>query len=109
MYATNNYNRYCTGLPLGIYEEDSSQYEVSDYSTYDSGNIKIVQEDNKLKITINNYGFNGIFPYYYSSWKNNVNRTKIYSDNIGTFSVGYMQIFVPDTAASTIEDRKNTI
>ena len=30
---------------------------------------------------------------------------KIYTENIGTFSVGYMQIFVPDTEASTMEDR----
>ena len=32
-------------------------------------------------------------------------REKIYTDNIGTFSVGYMQIFVPDTPESTIEGR----
>ena len=32
-------------------------------------------------------------------------RGKIYTDNIGTFSVGYMQIFVPDTPESTIEGR----
>lgn len=32
-------------------------------------------------------------------------RNKIYTENIGTFSVGYMQIFVPDNEASTIGDR----
>ena len=67
MYATNGYNRYCTGLPLGTYREDSSQYEVSDYSTYNSGNINIVQEKEKLKIIIKDYDFNGIFPRYNSN------------------------------------------
>ena len=105
MYATNGYNRYCTGLPLGTYREDSSQYEVSDYSTYNSGNINIVQEKEKLKIIIKDYDFNGIFPRYNSNHRNTSTRTEIYADNIGTFSVGYMQIFVPDNEASTMEDR----
>ena len=32
-------------------------------------------------------------------------RLKTYTDNIGTFSVGYIQIFVPDNEASTVKDR----
>ena len=89
-------------LPLGIYID-------SDYSTYDSGDLKINQDGSKLKVTIDNYGFNGVFPYYNCAWETavtEVNRNKIYTDNIGTFSVGYMQIFVPYNDASTMQDRK---
>ena len=100
MFNRGQFDIYDNKLPLG-------RYEKSNYSTYNSGNIKIVQEENILKVTVNNYDFNGIFPYYiasYNSAPDNV-RYKIYTDNIGTFSVGYMQIFVPDNEASTIKDR----
>ena len=100
MYYINGYHRYSSGLPLGIYDGDNT------YSTYDSGDIKITQEGSRLKVSINNYSFNGIFPYYGSSYRGAPNRTKVYSNNIGTFSVGYMQIFVPDNDESTLEDRK---
>ena len=100
-YRESTYFNYDYGLPLGIFKEQ-------EYSTYNSGNINIRQDNNKLKVTINGYGFNGIFPHYDSAWNGAVtekNRYKIYTDNIGTFSVGYMQIFVPDNDASTIRDR----
>lgn len=100
-YRESKYFNYDYGLPLGIFKEQ-------EYSTYNSGNINISQDDSKLKVTINGYGFNGIFPHYDSAWNGAVtekNRHKIYTDNIGTFSVGYMQIFVPDNDASTIRDR----
>ena len=100
-YRESKYFNYDYGLPLGIFKEQ-------EYSTYNSGNINIRQDNNKLKVTINGYGFNGIFPHYDSAWNGAVtekNRHKIYTDNIGTFSVGYMQIFVPDNDASTIRDR----
>ncbi|MEF2834956.1 MAG: SdrD B-like domain-containing protein, partial [Clostridia bacterium] len=100
-YRESTFFNYDYGLPLGIFKEQ-------EYSTYNSGNINIRQDNNKLKVTINGYGFNGIFPHYDSAWNGAVtekNRHKIYTDNIGTFSVGYMQIFVPDNDASTIRDR----
>ena len=98
MYGSDSAQLYDRYLPLGIYVND-------DYSTYESGNIKIVQEENKLKVTINNYDFNGIFPHYSSSYSSAPSRGKIYTDSIGTFSVGYMQIFVPDNEASEVKDR----
>ena len=93
------YALYDRELPLGI--DVGERY----YSTYDSGDIQMIQEGDTLHVTIKNYNFDGEFPMYKSLWKGAPNITKIYTDNIGTFSVGYMQIFVPDTEASTIEDR----
>ncbi len=105
--TTSNGDAYIhsRSLPLGKYISDKSTYKESDYSTYNSGNIQISQNENILHVTINNYDFNGIFPKYMSSWPGDNSKNKIYTDNIGTFSVGYMQIFVPDTEASTIENR----
>ena len=107
MYSNGHvYSVYAGSLPLGkYYGKDNSGYEESDYSVYNSGDIKIEQEGDVLHVKINNYELNGIFPMYGSSWKENQSHSKIYTENIGTFSVGYMQIFVPDTEASTIEDR----
>ena len=82
-------------MPYGKYRINQN------ISVYNSGDIKIAQDDDILHIKINNYDFNGVFPLY-----NTLSTPqKIYTENIGTFSVGYMQIFVPDTEASTIEDR----
>ena len=92
---------YDSNRPLG-------KFKNIDYSTYNSGNINIIQEGNILKIKIKDYGINGTFPYYYSAWNGAVterDRGKIYTENIGTFSIGYMQLFVPDNEASTIKDR----
>ena len=100
-FEESTFFKYDNDLPLGVFVDEK-------YSTYNSGNININQDNNKLKVTINGYGFNGIFPHYDSAWNGAVtekNRHKIYTDNIGTFSVGYMQIFVPDNDASTIRDR----
>ena len=98
LFGENAYFRYDNNKPLGKFVE-------SDYSTYNSGDINIVQEGNKLKVTINNYEFNGKFPMYNSNYKGSLSRSKIYTDNIGTFSIGYMQVLVPDNGASTIGDR----
>ena len=92
-------------LPLGKYISDGSKFKTSDYCVYNSGNIKIIQDESKLHVTINNYDFNGEFPLYKSSYSGDPNRGKLYAENIGTFSVVYMQIFVPDTEASTMENR----
>ena len=97
----SGYNIYDKTLPLGI--DVGERY----YSAYNSGDISIVQDGATLHITINNYAFDREFPMYSSSWNGEtlVNRNKIYTDNIGTFSIGYIQIFVPDTEANIIEDR----
>ena len=97
-FEESTYFKYDNDLPLG-------EFVNQDYSTYNSGNINISQDDSKLKVTINEYGFNGIFPHYHSLYRGAIERGKIYTDNIGTFSVGYMQIFVPNNEASTVEDR----
>ncbi len=94
--------KYDMNLPLGVHYSVDSNYT---YSTYNSGNIKMTQQGSKLKVNINKYTFNGLFPHYPAYYGNTTNRPKIYTDNIGTFSVGYMQIFVPDNEASTMEDR----
>ena len=98
-YNGTPYTIYTSGLPLGIDVGDRS------YSTYNSGDIKIEQNGSKLHVTINNYDYDGEFPLYQSSYNGTQTRKKIYTDNIGTFSVGYMQIFVPDTDESTVEGR----
>ena len=98
MFYENDYHIYINSLPLGIYID-------SNYSVYNSGNINIIQENDTLKVSIKNYDFNARFPYQASSYRLNNARPKIYENNVGTFSVGYIQIFVPDTEASTIEGR----
>ena len=100
MYGEGN-KGYDNGLPLGI--DVGERY----YSTYDSGDIQIIQDGDTLHVTVNDYVLDGEFPLYNSSWNGATinDRRKIYTENIGTFSVGYMQIFVPDTQASTMEDR----
>lgn len=101
-YTGNAYSLYDQYLPLGITTSDRT------YSTYNSGNLQISQNGSKLHVVINNYSFDGNFPMYYSAWSTArpVDRSKIYTDNIGTFSIGYIQIFVPDTEASTIANGK---
>ncbi len=94
MYYSSRYSLFAYNLPLGVLSE------YRNFSTYNSGNINIIQDKNHLNITISNYDFDGNFPLYRYG-----NNQKVYTENIGTFSVGYMQIFVPDTEASTMEDR----
>ena len=99
-YDGNIYSIYDMGLPLGI--DVGERY----YSTYNSGDIIIEQNGSKLHVTINDYDFDKEFPMYSSAWPGaTVNNRGKYEDCIGTFSVGYMQIFVPDTEASTVEGR----
>ena len=101
MYCENYHDIFDRALPLGIDTGDRR------YSVYDSGNIKIIQEGSILHVTVNNYKFDEEYPQYNCQWETATmsSREKIYTDNIGTFSVGYMQIFVPDTPESTIEGR----
>ena len=97
MYYQGQFNICDTGLPLGIIDSNR------DTSVYDSGNISMQQEEETIKVIVNNYNFDGKFPIY--SIHDSEYSTVTYTDNIGCFSVGYMQIFVPDNDASTIEDR----
>lgn len=98
MYWGNSYHRYISNAPIGVKSDRI-------YSVYNSGNINMKQEKNIINVTIKNYDFDNIFPkcnYYYSSHPhNNIE----YTENIGCFSIGYFQIFVPDNEESTIEDR----
>lgn len=101
MFSISLPQAYHPYVPLGTYVNDR-------YSTYNSGDIDIVQEEETLKVTVSNYEFNGtIFPQYEANNKMSPDsgRDKVYTDNIGAFSIGYIQIFVPDNEASTIEDR----
>ena len=100
MFSGTTLYLYDTDLPLGVYVNPL-------YSTYNSGNVNIVQNNNKLNVTIKDYEFNGAFPTLASQGIGNPDnvRYQVYTDNIGTFSIGYMQIFVPDNEASTIGDR----
>ena len=87
-------------LPQGIDNGDR------DCSTYNSGDIKIEQDGSILHVTINNYEFDETFPQFLQSYTDNPQRNKIYNDNVGTFSIGYMQIFVPDPTESA-QDNNN--
>ena len=75
-----------TYAPLGVANDRNS-------SVYDSGDITMEQEGSKIKVTVKNYAFDGIFPKY-NAWYSNENT--VYADNIGCFSVGYFQVIVPD-------------
>lgn len=95
------YHVYESFLPLGVNTGNRL------YSVYDSGNISIIQEGKVLHVTIKDYKFDKDFPHHealYDTAPDNI-RNKIYTENIGTFSVGYMQIFIPDNSESTIADR----
>ena len=73
-------------------------------SIYNSGNILMTQENpRKLKVTISEYAFDGIFPKYNHHY--NSSSAAVYGDNIGCFSAGYFQIFVPDTESVSLENR----
>ena len=98
MYKGSALTVYDSYVPLGVFHK-------SEYSVYNSGNINITQNGRKLHVSINNYLFNGTFPHQACGQIQYLDRETIYTDNIGAFSVGYMQIFVPDTEASTIGDR----
>lgn len=90
----------CQYKPAGIITDTDS----SDCSTYDSGKIQMTQEGKKIKVKINDYKFNGVFPKYDKEHKNNAEPT--YKDNVGCFNVSYFQIFVPDTEANSIDSSK---
>ena len=96
-YKDNNGTIHDGLLPKGIDTGDRSM------SVYNSGDIKIEQEGATLHVTINNYEFDVTYPQYNFSYEDNPNRGKIYQDNVGTFSIGFIQIFVPEPV-ETIQD-----
>lgn len=92
--------------PYGIYDPERNNSSSLD-SIYNSGNILMEEQGNIIKTTINDYKFNGIFPKYNDDYPNNANNGEIvYGENIGCFSTGYFQIFVPDNDETLKENRK---
>ena len=98
MYFINKWDKYYGSMPLG------SRLKERRHSVYDSGNYSVTQNGSKLSFKINNYKFDDNFPI----WNYGYGQTKdyiTYTDNIGCFSVGYFQIFVPDNEETTILHR----
>ena len=108
LYSETSYSDLDQSLPYGEYtgRDDNTIFEESDYAVYNSGVINIEQEGSTFHVTVKDYEFNGLFPLYPANWAGDNNRSKRYTENIGTFCVGYMQIFVPDTEANS-EDNYN--
>ena len=78
----NIYSLYTPVLPLGkYYGKDSSGYEESDYSVYNSGDIKIEQNGSMLHVTINNYDNDKI---KVNSISGSININKQNKDNVLT-------------------------
>ena len=106
-FSGNSSTIYDLNLPLGkYYGKDNSGYEESDYSVYNSGDIKIEQDGAVLHVTINNYELPEQFPLYNSLYSGGIERSKIYTENIGTFLAGYIQIFVADKE-EILDNNKN--
>ena len=90
---------YSTGYaPYGMAKTNRTN------SIYNSGNIYMEQEGNTIKTTINHYAFDGIFPIY-NNWYNSLNPSIVYQDNVGCFSAGYFQVFVPDNEITSDNDK----
>ena len=86
-------------MPYGIYDDSQERKEGM---IWNSGNISAQENENVISVTINGYEFNGVFPkrnFYYNS-----NSSIVYGENIGCFSAGVFQIFVPDNE-ETLKDR----
>ena len=106
-----DYTAYDDGYnPYGM-ERDYRQ----DGAVYNSGNILMQEDSNVIHTTINSYEFNGKFPKYNDYY---IESTSIvYGENIGCFSVGYFQIFVPDNDETlkardyylTVEDKNMVV
>ncbi len=98
MATSNILGRYAGGAaPLGIATQDRKN------SVYNSGTITMVPDGNKISVTISNYAIDGKFPSYNSSY--NAATAVSYGGNVGCFSAGYFQIFIPDTEDTTVENR----
>ena len=95
----NNYHRFYPNFPYG------TATKLGTDSVYNSGNIKMIQNGSKIKVTISNYAFDGTFPIYYYTYSGANHTVANYTSNIGFFSSNYFQIFVPDNTVSTMSDR----
>ena len=87
---------YDPTVPLGKLSSTGSKY-----GCYDSGSVVMEQDKNKIKVTINDYQFNGEFPHYDNSEEPGAK----YGENVGCFSSIYFMIFVPYTEESSEEEQ----
>lgn len=93
--------KYARGAaPLGVATSNREE------SIYNSGEINMVQNGGKISTTINGYEFDGIFPKYDYEYDGSLHTNIKYKDNVGCFSAGYFQVFVPLNDETTIENRK---
>ena len=93
-----NYTGYDDAwAPYGTYRTTRPEGVI-----YNSGNIVMQEQGNVIHTTINGYEFNGEFPKYYDYYTEN--SSVVYGANIGCFSTGFFQIFVPDNE-ETLKDR----
>ena len=83
--------------PYGVRVNDRTR------CVYNSGNITMEQNENRLTVTVKDYDFDGIFPIYNTDTLSTsaVN----YTSNIGCFSVGTFQVIVPDNEDTTVDNR----
>ena len=86
------------GAPYGMERDYREEGAV-----YNSGNVLMEQEGSIIHTTINEYKFNGQFPRH-NDWYSQYDKVQ-YTENIGCFSVGYAQIFVPDNKETTDENK----
>ena len=94
-----SYSQYNVSVPWGVRTGDRHN------STYNSGNITINQTGSKLRVSVKDYEIDGVFPHYHAHYAGVDRSSPIYGEQIGVFSIGYMQIFVPDNSASTMENK----
>ena len=93
------YTSYDDGsMPYGILRAG----RASD-SIYNSGDILMQEDRNIIHTTINDYEFNGVFPIY-NDYHDSATSI-IYGENVGCFSAGFFQIFVPDNE-ETLKDNR---
>ena len=83
----------------------SNATENRENSIYNSGDISMVQNGDKISVVVSGYAFDSIFPKYNYFWDSYVyNPTSLaYTENIGCFSAGYFQVVVPYNEASTVQ------
>ena len=84
------------GAPKGSKDYDRKR------CVYDSGKISMTQNENKISVKVSDYKFDGTFPiydYYYDK-----GQQAIYSKDIGCFSAGYFQVFLPEPTNYEIND-----
>ena len=93
-----NLAKYDQDVPYGLILDDRTK------STYQSGDINIVQDGRKLNVRMSNYKTDGIFPTY--AYSKTVGSVPMFESNVGCLNVSYFQVFVPDNEASTMTDRE---